>query len=303
MQSRKIQSFWMTALLWLSGALQAQLHLALEARQVENFGVRTVNLQSTHAAVEQLSEARVLDASLLYSQISEIDRNTSNLAFSSAQLASITRLFQNQQNASRSALAQASLLMRTDQNNLARAQMAVQTTWGDQVARWSTSERSIRMAQLRTSSASLLRLELSNKANKSTRFSTPDATLEWLGMLPNADPQTGRTGALLWLKPGAPVQSRLQVQIADSTDAKLVTKVSLLIPRAAVLRINGGYFVFVETSAPQTALRTFEMRELIAPARSPEGWLVQTGFKAGENIVNAGAASLLTMARGAGAEE
>lgn len=313
MRRLKFRGLSLTALLWLSGTLHAQMHLELAAKQVENFGVHTVLLQSTQAPLGASSEARVLDASVLHSQISDLETSINSLAFSSAQQASITRLFQNQQNASRAALAQATLLMRTDQNNLARAQTALRTTWGDPVASWSATERARRVAQLRAGSASLLRLELNAALSANTRFSTADASLEWLGLLPNADAQTGRAGALLWLKPGAPALSRLQVQLSNSTPTNDVAKASWLIPRSAVLRINGGYFVFVETatpeisatktSAPERALHSFEMRELVAPLRSPDGWLVQQGFSAGEQIVDAGAASLLTMARGAGAEE
>ena len=303
MRRLKFRGFSLTALLWLSGTLHAQMHLELAAKQVENFGVHTVLLQSTQAPLGASSEARVLDASVLYSQISDLETSINSLAFSSTQQASITRLFQNQQNASRAALAQATLLMRTDQNNLARAHTALRTTWGDPVASWSATERTRRMAQLRAGSASLLRLELNAALHANTRFSTADASLEWLGLLPNADAQTGRAGALLWLKPGAPALSRLQVQLSNSTPTKYLAKASWLIPRSAVLRINAGYFVFVETDAPETALRTFEMRELVAPTRSADGWLVRKGFSASEQIVDAGAASLLTMARGAGAEE
>ena len=286
-----------TTLLWLSGTLHAQLHLTLEAKQAENFGVHSVILQGTQAVVAQSSEARVLDPSVLYNQISDLEISINSLTLSSAQHASLTRLFQNQQNASRAAVAQATLLMRTDQSNLSRAQTALRTTWGDTVASWSAAERAQRVVQLRSGSASFLRVELNSPADASSVFSTPNSSLEWLGTLPSADPQTGRAGALLWLKPGAPALSRLEIQVRNAhivnpADARL------LIPRSAVLRINGGYFVFVET-----ATLAFEMRELSAPTRSPDGWLVQRGFNAGESVVNVGAASLLTLARGTGAQE
>lgn len=303
MRMLKSQCLHITTLIWLSGTLHAQLHLKLEAKQAENFGVRSVVLQSSQQQTQQLAEARVLDPSVLYSQIAELDLSTSSLAFSSAQMASTRRLFENQQNASRTALAQATLLMRTDQNNLARAQTALRTTWGDAVADWPSAERAWRMAELHAGRASLVRLELNSAASASTRFSTNNAHLEWVGMLANADAQTGRAGALLWLKPGAPTLSRIQVELRDARATNSQAETTLLIPRSAVLRINGGYFVFIQLAAAGLEQGTFEMRELIAPARSADGWLVQQRFSAGERVVTAGAASLLTMARGVGDEE
>ena len=313
MRILKSQCLYITTFIWLSGTLHAQPHLKLDAKQAENFGVRSVVLQSSHQQTQQLAEARVLDPSVLYSQMAELDLSTSSLAFSSAQLASTRRLFENQQNASRTALAQATLLMRTDQNNLARAQTALRTSWGDAVADWPSAERAWRMAELRAGRASFVRLELNSAASASTRFSTNNAHLDWVGMLANADAQTGRAGALLWLKPGAPALSRIQVQLSDASGANSHAETTLLIPRSAVLRINGGYFVFIATATPdldpgdldqrERDQGSFEMRELIAPTRSADGWLVQEGFSAGERVVTAGAASLLTMARGVGDEE
>jgi hypothetical protein len=298
MRTHKSNYVVMAVLLWLSGTLSAQLHLKLKPNQAKNFGVHSELMQSTESQIEQLGEARVLDPSVFYSQISDLDLNQTSVAFSRAQLASVNRLFHNQQNASRAALAQASLLVRTDENNFSRAQTALRTTWGDTVADWSSAERAQRSAQLRSGRASFLRLELNDLQDASSRFSTHHASLEWLGVLPNADAQTGRAGALLWLKPGAPALTRLPIQLSRTAVANPSASTSLLIPRSAVLRINSGYFVFIETEP-----LAFEMRELIAATRSPDGWRVQQGFRAGERIVDAGAASLLTMARGAGEEE
>jgi hypothetical protein len=47
----------------------------------------------------------------------------------------------------------------------------------------------------------------------------------------------------------------------------------------------------------------FTLREVIAPVRTAAGWRVRSGFVAGELVVTDGAASLLTMVRGAGDEE
>lgn len=296
MRTLKSRSFALTTLLWLSSTLHAQLHLKLEPKQAENFGVHSVVLQNSESVREHSGEARVIDPSLFYSQVSELALSTNSLAFSSAQMDSLERLYKNQQNASRAALAQATLLVRTDQSNLLRSQTALRTTWGDAVADWSATERAQRIAQLRGGRASFLRLESNLAVDANSHFSANKASLEWLGILPNADAQTGRAGVLLWLKPGAPVLTRLVIKLSDSTAANSPATAGLLIPRSAVLRINGGYFAFVETDG-----LTFEMRELIAAERGPEGWLVRQGFSAGEHVVDAGAASLLTMARGAGA--
>lgn len=282
-------------LLILSSIAQAQVILKIDAQAAQNFGVRSELLKSTAQTPVRMLDARVLDPSTLYAQLDELQMSSNALALSSAQAARITRLYRNQQNATQAALAQATLTALSDQKNLALAKNALRASWGDALAQWSAKERALRLVELRTGRASLVRVELDAALNPETAFSFGAAKLERIGVLPAADPQTGRAGALLWLTPGKPALSRLQLSMhAPGADAPA----SVLIPRSAILRLNGGSFVFI-----QNASDAYAMRELIAPEFSAEGWLVQSGFAVGERIVTAGAASLLTLARGAGPEE
>jgi hypothetical protein len=309
MQNMKTRLFG-TALFVLSTAVQAQMALKLDAQAAQNFGVRTTVLEGTEELLRNTLDARVLEPSSLYVMFSDIDQSRNALAISSVQAARMARLYRNQQNTTLSALGQATLAAQTDQNSLARAQTALRTTWGDVVAGWNAPERARRLLALRTGRAGLVRVELDSVLPVSTQWRIGDTTLEWLGLLPTADPQTGRPGALLWLARGLPALSRLQVQanavglMSGSQNVEhpkldhAKDGASVLIPRSAILRINGGSFAFI-----QTAEDAYVMRELINPERSADGWRVRGGFYVGERIVSAGAASLLTMARGAGAAE
>ncbi len=278
-----------------SAAAHAQIQLKLEARLAQNFGVRTELLRGSEQAAAHMLDARVLDPSTLYAQLDELQMSNNAFALSSAQAARITRLYRNQQNATQAALAQATLAVLGDQKNLALAKNALRASWGDVLVGWSAKERALRLVELRSGRASLVRVELDAALNPETAFSLGAAKLERIGVLPAADPQTGRAGALLWLTPGMPAMSRLQLTMHAPGAG---TPARVLIPRTAILRLNGGSFVFI-----QNANDAYAMRELIAPEFSAEGWLVQSGFAIGERVVTAGAASLLTLARGAGPEE
>ncbi len=294
---RNIKCVLIALALGLNSLAHAQIQLKLEARIAQNFGVQTELLKAGVQAPTHTLEARVLDPSLLYSQVDELQASTRALALSNAQTARIERLYRNQQNATQAALAQATLTSLTDQKALSLAQLALRTTWGDAVNGWSAQERAQRINALRAGRASLVRVELDSALAPETQFSNNDAALVLIGLLPIADTQTGRTGALLWLERGLPALSRLQVQ-THSTAAAIDASATVLIPRSAILRLNGGSFAFI-----QTAQDRYAMRELISPELSAKGWLLSRGFTVGERIVTAGAASLLTLARGAGAEE
>ena len=293
MQSMNYTLYALVLLIYC-GAAPAQVNLKLDAQAALNFGVHTELLAAAQHAPARMLDARVLDPSTLYAQLGDLQMSSNALALSSAQAARIARLYRNQQNATQTALAQATLTAQSDQNNRARAQIALRTTWGEAVASWSTQEAARRLIALRSGHASFVRAELDTALVAGTTFVVDAAPLELIGLLPAADPQTGRVGALLWLKRGLPALSRLQIEVRS----EYVATTSVLIPRSAILRLNGGNFVFI-----QTANDAYLLRELTLPERAPDGWLVQSGFAVGERVVTAGAASLLTMARGAGQEE
>ena len=281
-------------LLIFCSAAQAQLNLKLDAQAAQNFGVLTELLVAAQHAPARTIDAHVLDPSALYAQFDDVQMRSNAVALSSAQAARIARLYRNQQNATQAALAQATLAAQSDQSNHTRAQTVLRATWGDAVAAWSAPETARRLNALRGGHASFVRAELDTALVAGTTFAVDAAPLELIGLLPAADPQTGRAGALLWLTRGLPALSRLQVDVSGAG----VATTSVLIPRSAILRLNGGNFAFV-----QTAGDAYLLRELTLPERTPEGWLVQSGFVVGERVVTSGAASLLTMARGAGQEE
>ena len=293
---RIIQSVLLALALTLSTSVFAQVQLKLKAGVAQNFGVATELLKGTAQASTYTLDARVLDPSSLYSQTDELQASNSALALSSAQAARVGRLYRNQQNATQAALAQATLTALNDQKMYALAQTALRTSWGDAVAGWSTQERARRVLELRAGRASLVRAELDAALSSQAEFSSADIKLELIGLLPQADPQTGRAGALLWLTRSLPALSRVPINVR--AQGALAAATAVLIPRSAILRLNGGSFVFI-----QTADDRYSMRELNSPERSTDGWLVQSGFAVGERIVTAGAASLLTLARGAGAED
>ncbi len=293
-----IQYALLALALSLSTSAFAQIQLKLDAGVAQNFGVATELLKDVEPTSTRTLDARALDPSTLYVQLDELQMSTSALALSNAQAARIGRLYRNQQNATQSALAQATLTALNDQKTDALAQIALRTSWGDAVAGWSAQERVRRVIALRSGRASLVRVELDAALSPETEFSSSDTKLELIGILPQADPQTGRTGALLWLARSLPALSRVPISVRVRGAVASAITAAVLIPRTAILRLNGGSFAFI-----QTADETYSMRELIAPERSANGWLVQSGFTVGERIVTAGAASLLTLARGAGAEE
>ena len=82
--------------------------------------------------------------------------------------------------------------------------------------------------------------------NSQAEFSSADIKLELIGLLPQADPQTGRAGALLWLTRSLPALSRVPIKVRAQGAVAAATAV--LIPRSAILRLNGNDCVNVTNS-------------------------------------------------------
>jgi hypothetical protein len=64
------------------------------------------------------------------------------------------------------------------------------------------------------------------------------------------------------------------------------------IPRSAVIRLDGADWAYV-----QTGDAVFERREISGAVKAKDGWFVTQGFSAGDNLVVAGAGSLLGVER------
>jgi hypothetical protein len=71
-----------------------------------------------------------------------------------------------------------------------------------------------------------------------------------------------------------------------------------LLPRSALIRIDGATWVFVRESA-----ELFVRREVTAAQMFDDGWLVTNGFGANDEVVEQGALALLALERGADAGE
>ena len=100
------------------------------------------------------------------------------------------------------------------------------------------------------------------------------------------DPKTQAQGFLLRIDdapplPGAAVTAYLELP----GDAKN----GVTIPRDAVVRFGGNAWAYVKTKSDE-----FARREVALDQPTDKGWFISEGFKPGENIVVAGAQSLLS---------
>jgi hypothetical protein len=79
-----------------------------------------------------------------------------------------------------------------------------------------------------------------------------------------------------------------------SGEIKTSTIISgVLVPRTAILRLNGDSFVYVKTGA-----ETFERRQISNAVMTADGWFVTEGLSSGETIVTSGVGSMLAVERG-----
>jgi hypothetical protein len=282
----------------------------LSAAQIKNFGIEATPLASATSAGGQILDAVVLDSAPLIAQFADLASATQTLALSQQVLARTQRLYRNQQNASAAELAQATLAANNDALNQQRALSALSASLGPAFDRWSATQQTQFAEQLKRHTLCLVRAELRSAAQavSDAQFEIIGAVgrLNVIGTAPSVDVQNNRQAILMSLTPALAIATRLQIRqlptMSVNTSKDVLTE-SVIVPRAALLRLNGGNFVFVQSGEGEAGMSEFTLRELHGVRRTPEGWRVQAGVAADERVVTQGGASLLTAVRGVPEED
>lgn len=116
-------------------------------------------------------------------------------------------------------------------------------------------------------------------------------TAEPLGLAGAADPRMQTLGVLAVVRGEAAAALRPGRVISGAIETSGQVS-GVLIPRAAVVRLDGADWAYVRTGA-----ETFERREISDPVPVADGWLVAGGFAPGDAVVDQGAGSLIALER------
>ena len=275
-----------------AGAFAAE-PLKLDAATQRRLGVATAPLAAAqrHSAIAGF--AKVLDPAPLAVLESDIAQAEAAAQASQAEAARLRALHAADATVSQRAVEAAQSQARTDAAKLALLRRRVGLEWGGEIARWPQARRTRLVADLSAGKAALVRIDTpSGQGQIGLRSVTLTLGAQGqvravvLGPARSGDPRLQSPGVIAqvsgpqaqWLSPG--LTAPASVSTGDSANG-------VLIPRAALLRVQGATYAYVRKGD-----EAFERRRIDGGEAQPEGLFAAGGFRPGEQVVIAGASAL-----------
>lgn len=272
--------------------------ITLDEATQKLMGLQTAAVEPAQLRPEVKAYGRVLDVSSLASLAAEL---FTAQAASQASQAELTRskTLAAQNNASERALQTAEATALRDQAQVESARLRLIANWGTVIA-----ERKDLLAfvqALGTLSNVLVELDvppegqLTNSPTGARLFTLMDGSkpfpAQYLGPMPMVDAQMQGRGFLFLVTPNP---SRLAPGASVSAFLSLPGEPNsgVLVPREAIVRFNGGAWVYLQTSAT-----TFQRTEISLDNPLENGWFVRANLKPQDNVITVGAQELLSEER------
>jgi hypothetical protein len=267
--------------------------VALDEATQKKIGLKTETLAPAQLSPEVKGYGRVVDPAPLASLVADY---TTAQAASAASQAELNRLktLAAQNNASERALQAAEAAAARDKAQLESLRLKSLASWGEAIVQRQDLPAFVQSLAMMKNALARIDLpageSLKSPPAKARLVTLSDETVaaEFLGVAPMVDPQTQSQGVLLLIQPnalklgpGAAVTGFLQV-------AGEPVK-GFLVPRSAVLRYEGGAWIYVESDG------TNFIRRAIAPQHPLEnGWFIPGGVTAGDQVVTVGAQAVFS---------
>jgi hypothetical protein len=271
-----------------------EVFLKLNKEAQEHSGIKVSPLEAIETKQEIRAYGRVLDPSLLATQLVDIGTTRATVEASRKEFERLKALNAQNQNVSARSLEAAEAAVKRDDILLEAAQAKLRLTWGEGIAgRKDLSEFVESLVSLR---AALVRIDLPigegiNGTPSGARVGPMNADTnlveaKFLGVATSADPQMQGQGFLFGVAtstflPGAAVSGYLAVSGEP--------KKGVLVPGSALVRYEGEVFIYVQKGEDK-----FEREEVKLDVPLKNGWLVTHELEPGEKVVVTGAQQLLS---------
>ena len=267
--------------------------LKLDEEAQGHADIKTAVLEAAELKPEVKAFGRVLDPSALATSLTEISAAQAQLEASGKEAARLKTLFDQGQNASARALETAEAALKRDRIAAEAAQLRLLTAWGKAIVERPNLDVFIHSlvaqenALVRVDVPASDKMEGAPTAARLALLSAPDAPLdaEFLGAAVSADPQTLGRGFFFLVK-GRALAANAAVTGWLALPGE--TEKGVIIPREAIVRHEGGAFLYLKTGD-----ETFERKELEQHHPLAAGWFTDS-FKAGVKVVINGAQQLLS---------
>lgn len=284
-------------------ALDLTTGSAAITKQLAAIGLTTASPETTTVAPEVKGYGRVLDPAPVIALVAELETARAALGASEKEFARAQNLFAAGANASAQSVENAEAAVQRDRTALASARGRLVASVGRDFA--ASTDLARLLAALDAGNA-LARIDVPvgdtpAEAPKTIRVGLLaggemfDAPV--IGKAPTADPQVQGAAFLVLLRDHAPPSG---AALRASVPAPGEPKPSLVLPRGAFVRHEGGVFIYVQTDQGG-----FERRVVTLGPALTSGLVVATGVEANDKVVVTGAQQLLAteLLGSAGGEE
>jgi len=272
--------------------------VTLSADDQKRLGVNVAILEAREIAETAPAIIRVLDpAPLLAIEFERVAAEAAARA-SHAQAQRLASLAKQDQSASLQSVEAARAQAAADQSRLDLLSGRLRFEWGARFADLAPAARASLLRDLTAGEAVLLKADapqhaegLDGVVRVTSAAGVVKTYSESLGLSGVVDPRMQTIGLFVvardagsaGLSPGRVLKGGVE------TSQKIA---GVVIPREAVIRVDGAAWAYVQTGGS-----TFERREIADPEFVEDGWFVTTGFTPKDQLVTAGAGSLLAVER------
>jgi hypothetical protein len=274
-------------------AVAAPAVLRLDAATQTRLQIRTAPVQAAQSADAVNGFATVMDPAALLQLLSDIDAAKAALAASSPEAARTQTLAKDATVSSKAAEA-ARAQAQADQAKLNLLRQRLGLEWGPYFAGLSDAALTQLAHDIAAQQTALVRIDTPSGQGLKTA-TTANLDLGPLGTAQARVVGVARTADQRLQSPGliTVVTGSQAAYLSNglTMNAKLYsggTAGGVLVPNAALLRQNGQVYAYV-----RVAPTSFVKRTVIRTKVTPEGLIVQDGFKPGEAVVVQGASALL----------
>ena len=283
----------LAALLLVAAARAGEPSVVLDAAQRERLALASASLVAGRDTGDVTAAGRVLDPTSLFDAALARATAHSVAERTGRELARVRVLSRGQENASARDLEIAEDDNRRARLDVEAAQSRFAAAWGDDLAE--RADLGALLARLAPRRAALARVDVPAAADalgaptglRVAVAMRPERALgaQLLGTAPSVDPVVQGVGWLLLIEPDPPPAGTALAATLHFADRAFE---GVVVPRAAVVRRDGGSFVYVEAPAG-----SFERRAVSLLRPRDDGWLATGALAPGDRVVVRGAQELL----------
>jgi hypothetical protein len=272
--------------------------LTLDAEAQARMGLRVEALEALTISPEMEGYGRVLDPGLLLSLVEEVTATEAQAALARAEHERAKALYQASKGIAERVVEAAGAELAASEARARAAAGRLVNAWGVGLASLPAAERDAVVGRLIRREAALVRMDVSPGeviAETPTAAAVVPLAAEGSRVAadrvfeaPSIDERVQGQGFLLYvqspsaaLRPGAVVAAYLQIPGGPED--------GVLIPRSAIVRLEGVPWVYVRGSSEKFFRREVDPERLLE-----RGWFVRSGFTPGDSVVVAGAQTLLS---------